>query len=326
MQSDLVSIVLTLYNKAPYIEETIFSIYKQTYTNRELIIVDDCSTDWSLEIAKSFCDKLWITHKCKFIQNEKNLWVAKTFERGLKEAKWEWIAMCDWDDILMKNKIEENLLFCKENNIDFCHSDLVSIDKNNNILSFSTMEVFSINANKNAFYNLMYYGVVIGSSVFFNKLVGESLKKDGFFDKIYQDRWCVLYASFKWYRIKYIDKPLVYYRRCETCITRESYDKKSKKNNEQSLKGWRRILQEENERINYITEKKIYTTPQQKDRLIKHYDINNLLIDFLKSDKIIIPWKIFSKILSKREKIFYCRISILQRYKLLSLFSKIFKI
>ena len=56
--NDFISIVLTLYNKAQYIEETIFSTYKQRYINRELIIVDDCSTDGSFEIAKSFCEKI----------------------------------------------------------------------------------------------------------------------------------------------------------------------------------------------------------------------------------------------------------------------------
>lgn len=244
MEKELISIVLTLYNKAPYIEETIFSIYKQTYTNRELIIVDDCSTDWSLEIAKSFCEKIWITNKCKFIKNENNLRVAKTFERWLKEAKWEWISMCDWDDILMKNKLEENLRFCKKNHVDFCSSDLVWIDENNNIIFNSWIRKNKLKrkyTKYNRFIDLLQHWYCTWSSIFFSKDIKNQVLKTNFPEDVYQDRFISVFASFLWFKIWFAEKILVYYRRCDNCITRDLWDK----TNSQIVENRKKVLKEQ---------------------------------------------------------------------------------
>ena len=322
---DLISIVLTLYNKAPYIEETLFSIYKQTYTNRELIIVDDCSTDGSFEIAKSFCKKIWITEKCKFIQNEKNLRVAKTFERGLREAKGDWISMCDGDDILMKNKLEENLKFCRENHVDFCHSDMITIDENNNFLSSSAMKTFAINVYNHEVSNLISHCCATGSSIFFSGTLGHNLKKDGVFPTMYQDWWCVLYASLQWYKIWYINKALAYYRRCLSCITWHVHEGKVQKTNKDCLKHWITDLKEEQGKMDFILRKQLYSTREQKERLTKHIDLNQQFITFLESNKLLLPFSLLKEIPFVREKIFYYRLFILQLRKILYRFSKIFQ-
>ena len=220
MEQELVSIVLTLYNKAPYIEETIFSIYKQTYTNRELIIVDDCSTDWSFEIAKSFCEKLWIAKKCRFIQNEKNLRVAKTFERWLKEAKWEWISMCDWDDILMKNKLEKQIELCQKEQLDFCFSWYIEIDENNNYKWMNKYTHFMKRYFKNPSYKTyLITNDAIGSWLFFNRKIGEWLLNFGFPDNVYQDYWAIVWNYLLRWKVSVMNEKLFYYRRCNQCIT-----------------------------------------------------------------------------------------------------------
>ena len=322
MNNDLISIVLTLYNKAPYIEETLFSIYKQTYTNRELIIVDDCSTDGSFEIAKSFCEKLWITEKCKFIQNEKNLRVAKTFERGLQETKGEYISMQDWDDILMKNKLEENLKYCQENHVHFCYSDMVTIDENNNVLIVSAMQVFSSNMKKNKFSDVIYRGYAVWTSIFFSKTIGDQLKKDGFYPKLYQDHRIVIYTSFKWYKIGYIDKKLAYYRRCPSCITWWIFDPKTWKTNEDCLEERTKILKEEKETIDYILCKKIYTTQEQEKWLSQHQSIHQILIDFLESNRWFMDSKILKYFFLVREWKYYYRILIISLRKFIYELSK----
>ena len=227
MSSNLISIVLTLYNKAPYIEETIFSIYKQTYKNWELIIVDDCSTDWSFEIAKSFCEKLWIEKKCKFIQNEKNLRVAKTFEKWLKESKWNRITICDADDILMNNKLEKNLKFCKEKNFRFCHSDLIVIDEFNHVKSLSWIKMKNFIRNKK-FTDIIQHNCITWSSVFFHKKKKKHMLNAWLPDKIYQDWCCATYASLLNVKIWFIDEPLVFYRRCDSCITADKWTNSNK--------------------------------------------------------------------------------------------------
>jgi len=325
-KKELISIILTLYNKASYIEETIFSIYKQTYANRELIIVDDCSTDWSLEIAKSFCEKLWITKKCKFIKNEKNLRVAKTFERWLKEAKWDRISMCDWDDILIKNKLEMNLTYCKNNNIDFCYSDLVGIDENNNILYSSYFKKHPhVNFKKHTFKDFIYrWSYAIWSAIFFSKEIWTNLKSIWLPKDLYQDRWAILYTSVKWYNIWHINTPLVYYRRCSSCISRarDALHNKSNSNTTVLKKIRNQIFKTENCCYKYILEQNIHINNEQKNRCKKHIEINNLLIDFIEWKNIFMKRQIFKLLFNLWESKYYIRVLSIQARKLLTIFSK----
>ena len=320
IETNLISIVLTLYNKAPYIEETIFSIYKQTYTNWELIIVDDCSSDWSFEIAKSFCNKLWITDKCKFIQNEKNLRVAKTFERWLKEAKWDWVSMCDWDDILMKDKLKVNLSYCIKNNIDFCHSDLTTIDDNNNIINTSRVNQAHFNINEKKYNKLIYRWNATWSSIFFSKKIWSSLKKDWFPDSFAQDRRVLVYSSIKHYSIWFIKKSLIYYRRSDSSISIWFYNRK--KNNKEILKWRKRIFTWEITCCSYIIEKNIFIKSEQKKRCLEHININNLFLDFLNSKNIFMNFKLIKTIFYTWEYEHWYRIFIIQARKLLTIFTK----
>jgi len=219
----LISIVLTLYNKAPYIEETLFSIYNQSYKNRELIVVDDCSTDWSFEIAKSFCEKLGIMGKCKFIQNEKNLRVAKSFESWLKRAEWKRISMCDWDDILVKNHLEEKIKFCKKYNYEFCCWWCIDVDEHNNFIGFWNEWLFwkihKIYLKNRTYKETLILPNAIWSAIFFNKSIKDILLKYGFPHNIPQDFWVEVCTSIFNINIWYIDVYLFYHRRCDSSIS-----------------------------------------------------------------------------------------------------------
>ena len=86
MSKDLVSIIVSLYNKERYIEETIKNIKEQSYSDWELIIVDDCSTDRSYAIAKEYENE-----QIYVIRNNKKQGVAETRNIGLKRAKGKYI-------------------------------------------------------------------------------------------------------------------------------------------------------------------------------------------------------------------------------------------
>lgn len=126
--NDLVSIIMPSYNTAKFIEQTIKSVLAQTYTNWELIIVDDCSTDNTDEVVKSFLSD----DRIKYIKNEKNSGAAFSRNRALCEAKGKWIAFLDSDDLWFPEKLEKQISFMKKNDYRFSYTNYIEIDETAN--------------------------------------------------------------------------------------------------------------------------------------------------------------------------------------------------
>lgn len=118
--TDLVSIIMPNYNCAKYIPETIKSVLAQTYFNWELLFVDDCSTDNSVDIVKGFNDE-----RIKIYVNEKNSGAAISRNLALREAKGKYIAFLDSDDLWTPEKLEKQIAFMKENGYAFTYGDYV---------------------------------------------------------------------------------------------------------------------------------------------------------------------------------------------------------
>lgn len=116
--NDLVSIIMPSYNTAEYIAASIESVIQQSYPHWELIIVDDCSTDNSVEVIRSFDDSRII-----LLQNETNSGAALSRNYALREAKGKWIAFLDSDDLWAPEKLEKQLSFMTENNYSFTYTD-----------------------------------------------------------------------------------------------------------------------------------------------------------------------------------------------------------
>ena len=108
MEEELVSIIMPSYNTGKFIKETINSVIAQTYSNWELIIVDDCSTDNTDEIVKSINDNRII-----YLKNETNSGAAISRNKALREAKGRWIAFLDSDDLWKNYKLEKQIKFMK---------------------------------------------------------------------------------------------------------------------------------------------------------------------------------------------------------------------
>ncbi len=126
--SGLVSVIMPSYNTAEYISESIASVRKQTYTDWELIIVDDCSADNTDEIVKPFLsDK-----RIKYIKNETNSGAAVSRNRALREAKGKWIAFLDSDDLWHPEKLEKQISFMKKNDYHFSYTNYIEIDETTN--------------------------------------------------------------------------------------------------------------------------------------------------------------------------------------------------
>ena len=100
-----ISIVMASYNYAPIIGEAIESVINQTYKDWELIIVDDGSTDNSVEVIKKYLSD----NRIKLYINEKNLGLAKTVRKGIQYSTSDWIAFLESDDKFFPNALEEKV-------------------------------------------------------------------------------------------------------------------------------------------------------------------------------------------------------------------------
>lgn len=96
-----ISVVMSVYNGEQHLRESIESILNQTFTNFGFIIVNDGSTDASLEIIKGYDDA-----KIRIINNEENIGLTKSLNKAIKEARGEYIARQDADDISLPNRLE----------------------------------------------------------------------------------------------------------------------------------------------------------------------------------------------------------------------------
>lgn len=131
MKNGLVSIIMPSYNTGKYIEETINSVLNQTYTNWELIIVDDCSSDNTDEVIKLFLKD----ERIVYLKNIKNSGAAISRNKAIKMANGEYIAFLDSDDVWNKNKLEKQIKFMEENNYYFTYTVYELIDGKSIILN-----------------------------------------------------------------------------------------------------------------------------------------------------------------------------------------------
>jgi glycosyltransferase involved in cell wall biosynthesis len=110
MSSPVISIVMAAFNEEKHINESIDSILKQTYSDFELIIINDGSTDKTEQIIKSFGDK-----RIVYVKNEKNLKLISSLNKGLELARGKYIARMDADDICYPKRLEKQLSFMEAN-------------------------------------------------------------------------------------------------------------------------------------------------------------------------------------------------------------------
>lgn len=111
-----ISVILPVYNTEKFINEAVQSILDQTFTDFELLILNDASTDNTLSVLNQFTDP-----RIRIISNEQNLKVVKTLNKGLDLAKGEFIARMDADDISHPQRFEKQLNYFKSHpDVDFC--------------------------------------------------------------------------------------------------------------------------------------------------------------------------------------------------------------
>ena len=117
----MISIVTPVYNAATFIRQTIEMVQAQTYTDWELLLVDDGSKDGSAEVIESYL-KENPDARIRLINKGCNEGAALTRNRGIKEAKGRYIAFLDADDVWLADKLETQMAFMERKNAGFVYS------------------------------------------------------------------------------------------------------------------------------------------------------------------------------------------------------------
>lgn len=132
--NDLVSIITPCYNGAKYVAETIESVLNQTYSNWEMLVIDDGSKDNSSEIIDSYANK---DSRIRLIKQE-NKGCAAARNNGIRNAKGRYIALLDADDIWHNDFLEEQIKYMNENSAICVCSAYERIDENSKPLGHPT--------------------------------------------------------------------------------------------------------------------------------------------------------------------------------------------
>lgn len=144
-----------------YISEKVETVLEQTHQNWELLIVDDCSTDNTKQVVDKF---LLQDNRLRYIELEKNSGVAVARNRGIEEARGNYIAFLDSDDLWKKEKLEKQIRFMQEHQYAFTFTSYDLIDETGNKLN-KCVEV----AEKIDYDTLLYNTPIFTSVVMYDK-------------------------------------------------------------------------------------------------------------------------------------------------------------
>lgn len=201
-----VSVVMPVYNAEKFLRESIESVLSQSYDAFELILINDCSKDNSLEIMREYAEK---DSRVKVFDNESNKGVSYTRNVGVKNACGEYIAFLDSDDMWTSDKLEKQFRLIKEHpETDICFTGSAFVDTDSNKSDF----VFSVPQSV-TYKELLKQNVISCSSVLIKK---EWLEKYPMqYDNMHEDFAVWLQVLRDNGVARAVNEPLLVYRVCK---------------------------------------------------------------------------------------------------------------
>lgn len=165
----MVTVLMSVYNGEKYLREAIDSILTQAFRDFEFLIINDASTDRSREIILSYSDP-----RIRLIDNEENIGLTRSLNKGLELAKGKYIARMDADDISMPERLEKQVRFMEENpDIAVLGSWAWVIDENNRINGeLRTLTDFDLLFLEIFFSNPFVHSSTLMRTAFINKIGG----------------------------------------------------------------------------------------------------------------------------------------------------------
>ena len=173
MYNPLISIITPNYNNSKYISETINSVLAQTYVNWEMIIIDDCSTDDSYEIAKKYSNN---DIRIKVYRMDHNEGSALCRNKAIELSQGEYLAFLDSDDLWFPEKLQKHLKFMQINDSDFSFTEYEHIDNEGNRINKKAKAIKHLTYRKLLYHNFIGCLTVIIKQNLDNKIYGPDIK------------------------------------------------------------------------------------------------------------------------------------------------------
>ncbi len=166
-----VSVITPMYNSEPFISDTISSVIEQNYDEWEMIVVDDCSTDRSVEIVEAVTKK---ESRVKLVRLERNMGPAYARNVAIDKARGRYIAFLDGDDMWRADKLEKQIAFMQKRDIALSYTDYYRIEER------SKKEIDVIHAPEKVDYHELLKQNVIGclTAVYDTEKVGKVYMPD----------------------------------------------------------------------------------------------------------------------------------------------------
>jgi len=217
----LVSIVAACFNHGRFLEETLDSIANQSYSNLELIVTDDGSTDNSVALIKQWMARN--TMKCTLIANPKNEGICKTFNKGLAACKGKYFQVIACDDVMLVDKIKTQVAAFENSaeNVGVIYTDAQVIDEDSQLINVSFDAFWSFPKEATAtLEGLIKQNTIIAPSV----LVKRSFVVDlgGFDENLCYEDWDMWLRLAQKYVFIKLERPLVQYRHFSTSMSQGS--------------------------------------------------------------------------------------------------------
>jgi len=256
----IVTVIIASYNNEKFIKKCLNSVLNQTHKKIEIIVVDDCSTDNSIQVLKKFKKKI------KLIKNKTKNYIAgydqmQTYYNGFLKSRGNIVCFLDSDDYYKKNKIKDVLNFFIKNKKENILFDLPIIKKNNK---------YTLARNRDKFIQTYwpYFPSQSCISVKRNllKRIFRSIKFKKFPD-IHMDFRIAIYSKFLVGKINILNKNLTYYRQTEGNVS---------SNFKFLSKSWWKRRKQAHEYIIYFFKKKKIKYEKNFDYYLTH-SINFIL-------------------------------------------------
>ena len=209
---ELVSIIVPSYNCKKYIGKCIESVIDQTYTNWELLITDDCSSDGTTDIINDYVKK---DNRIKLYKLQSNSGAAVARNNSIQMAQGRYIAFLDSDDMWTPNKLEVQIDFMKNKNCILSYTSLYLCDEEGNITGLEIAPK-SHSYHQNWFDNKCGTSTAIYDTADFGKILMPNLRK--------RQDWglfmSILRKCGKAYGLK---QPLAYYRQGQQSLSKNKW-------------------------------------------------------------------------------------------------------